>query len=110
MTPPSAPKTIGSMNGTWAKWFKLVLATTPLIWGSATAFGKYAVTSLHDLDTRVTKIEESRFTNADGRELAVDVATIKAEIRNLTKLEGRLERLEGKLDSIIERLPVRTGP
>ena len=96
MTPPNAPKTIGSMNGTWAKWFKLVLATTPLIWGSATAFGKYAVTSLNDLDMRVTRIEESRFTNVDGHKLAVDVAALKEQAK-------RLEVIERKLDHLIAR-------
>ena len=93
MTPPNAPKTIGSMNGTWAKWFKLVLATTPLIWGSATAFGKYAITELHTLDMRVTKIEESRFTNTDGQQLAVDVATLKEQARRIAFIEAKLDRL-----------------
>jgi hypothetical protein len=51
--------------------------------GIALAVGTYAAAQLRDVDTRVIRIESSRFTAENGREVWKEIAEIKQEIARL---------------------------
>lgn len=95
-TPEYANKTIGHMNDRWAKLFKITLATFPILVPIAAGAAKYTYTELADLDKRVEYLEKTEFTAEDTKKLAEDLASIKAELRRLDRIETKVDRLIGR--------------
>jgi len=63
---------------------------------------------LWNQENRITKVEENRFSQADGAVVIQAIADLRKDVAVLNQarndVDRRLERIENKLDVVVERL------
>lgn len=101
---------IGELNGTYAKLFKLqMLLVPPLLVAMLGTIG-YAAKKIMDVDGRLTAVESSRFSSADGLSIWKEIAQIREKMAALPNewppkwFQERVTTLEANQREMADRI------
>lgn len=88
--------------------FRGLLSVLTVLVGVIAWQGREALNSISDHEKRLTTIESSRFTKDDGAAMQKEITSISRDLavqsQASAETERRLERIEDKLDMLIDRV------
>lgn len=92
-------KQVGQLNGIWSVGFKFALVTTPVVLAALTGFASWITVEHFNLAKIVHANKERSVISQEAIVRYSDIAVPRSEYRQLI---DRLDRVEAKLDKVIE--------
>lgn len=97
---------------TAAEWTTRILGAVALAFMGLIAWqGQQVMSRLDDHEKRITAIESNSFSKQDGAALTMQIAAMRSDVAVLQRGDvdagRRLERIEEKMDAMLERFQIR---